>query len=75
MVAQHEIESGRTSSVGMELLGFTPTGQEILPEGHNPLIEKSVNIANDPLAVQGMSSRAQKLSWEDIASKAGRIVT
>ncbi|KAL1746557.1 P-loop containing nucleoside triphosphate hydrolase protein [Schizophyllum fasciatum] len=29
---KHEIETGRTSSVGMEILGFGPDGQPILPQ-------------------------------------------
>lgn len=69
---KHEIESGRTSSVGLELLGFDPAGKEIVPESH-VLGEKSANLL-DP-AVHGMSGRAQKLSWEDIAAKASRIVS
>jgi len=69
---KHEIESGRTSSVGLELLGFDPAGKEIVPESH-VLGEKSANIL-DP-TVHGMSGRAQKLSWEDIAAKASRIVS
>ncbi len=69
---KHEIESGRTSSVGLELLGFDPSGKEIVPESH-VLGERSANIL-DPI-VHGMSGRAQKLSWEDIAAKASRIVS
>ncbi|BGP48599.1 hypothetical protein JCM10450v2_004475 [Rhodotorula kratochvilovae] len=31
---KHEIESGRTSSVGNEILGFEPNGKVIVPEEH-----------------------------------------
>ncbi|BGP16621.1 hypothetical protein JCM10213_000463 [Rhodosporidiobolus nylandii] len=31
---KHEIETGRTSSTGNEILGFTPAGEVILPEEH-----------------------------------------
>lgn len=32
---KHEIESGRTSSVGMEILGFGPDGKEIMGDTHS----------------------------------------
>ncbi|KAG5715927.1 GTP-binding protein 1 [Termitomyces sp. T112] len=58
---KHEIETGRTSSVGMEILGFEPSGTPILP-----------NITNlaDPDAV-----RHEKLGWEEISIKAAKIVS
>lgn len=56
----------------MEILGFRPDGQEVVPENH-ALSEKSANIL-DP-NIHGMSGRAQKLTWEDIARQASRIVS
>ncbi|GAA5967856.1 hypothetical protein JCM11641_005787 [Rhodosporidiobolus odoratus] len=31
---KHEVETGRTSSAGNEILGFTPAGEVIMPEEH-----------------------------------------
>jgi hypothetical protein len=65
--------AGRTSSVGMELLGFTPAGTEVLPDGaSHPLAEKS-NAAEIP--PQGSVPRKQQLSWEDISAKASKIIS
>lgn len=59
---KHEIETGRTSSVGMEILGFSTSGAPVLPEpigGH------------DADTVQ----RFDKLGWEDIAVRSAKIVS
>ncbi|KAF4620322.1 hypothetical protein D9613_000686 [Agrocybe pediades] len=58
---KHEIETGRTSSVGMEILGFGPSGAPILP-----------NISNtaDPDVI-----RREKLGWEEISVQAAKIVS
>lgn len=67
---KHEVESGRTSSVGLEVLGFGPDGAEVLPESHtHALTEK--NVENAPPS----SSRRQQLSWEDIVSRSHKIVS
>ncbi|KAI0344845.1 P-loop containing nucleoside triphosphate hydrolase protein [Trametopsis cervina] len=58
---KHEIESGRTSSVGMEILGFGPTGEAILPPSSH---------TNDPEAI-----RHEKMSWETISIQASKIVS
>ncbi|KAH8107926.1 P-loop containing nucleoside triphosphate hydrolase protein [Cristinia sonorae] len=58
---KHEIESGRTSSVGMEILGFGPSGAPILP---------STSHSNDPDVL-----RREKMSWEDISLQASKIVS
>ncbi|KAL6310337.1 P-loop containing nucleoside triphosphate hydrolase protein [Sparassis latifolia] len=58
---KHEIESGRTSSVGMEILGFGPTGAPILPiTAHS----------NDPDVI-----RREKMGWEEISVQAAKIVS
>lgn len=61
---KHEIESGRTSSVGMELLGFLPNGQEVIPEGPHGVGE---SLASQP--------RKQQLSWESISASAAKIIS
>ncbi|KAJ3817159.1 GTP-binding protein 1 [Lentinula raphanica] len=58
---KHEIETGRTSSVGMEILGFAPSGAPILPETGN---------STDPDVV-----RREKLGWEEISVQAAKIVS
>ncbi|KAH9978747.1 P-loop containing nucleoside triphosphate hydrolase protein [Lactifluus volemus] len=58
---KHEIESGRTSSVGMEILGFDVSGAPILPLS-------SGAIDHDVL-------RREKLGWEEISHRSAKIVT
>ncbi|EAU91663.2 GTP-binding protein 1 [Coprinopsis cinerea okayama7 len=58
---KHELETGRTSSVGMEILGFAPSGHPILP--HN-------TSSTDPDVV-----RREKLGWEEISIQAAKIVS
>ncbi|KXN90600.1 GTP-binding protein 1 [Leucoagaricus sp. SymC.cos] len=57
---KHEIETGRTSSVGMEILGFGPSGAPILPQ----------TIGTDE-----NTTRHEKLSWEEISLQAAKIVS
>ncbi|CAL1707577.1 unnamed protein product [Somion occarium] len=58
---KHEVESGRTSSVGMEILGFGPTGKPILPPtSHSTELEVI---------------RREKMSWEDISIQASKIIS
>ncbi|KAJ6593909.1 GTP-binding protein 1 [Mycena capillaripes] len=58
---KHEIETGRTSSVGMEILGFSPSGAPILPNTAN---------STDPDVI-----RREKLGWEEISIQAAKIVS
>ncbi|TDL22667.1 P-loop containing nucleoside triphosphate hydrolase protein [Rickenella mellea] len=58
---KHEIESGRTSSVGMEILGFAPSGEPILP---------ATPSSADPDVI-----RREKLGWEQISAQAAKIVS
>ncbi|KAI0745724.1 P-loop containing nucleoside triphosphate hydrolase protein [Earliella scabrosa] len=58
---KHEIESGRTSSVGMEILGFGPTGKPILPQTAH---------SNDPEVI-----RREKMGWEEISIQASKIIS
>ncbi|THV05041.1 GTP-binding protein 1 [Dendrothele bispora CBS 962.96] len=58
---KHEIETGRTSSVGMEILGFDPSGNPILPETAH---------STDPDVI-----RREKLGWEEISVQAAKIVS
>ncbi|KAJ7579139.1 GTP-binding protein 1 [Mycena floridula] len=58
---KHEVETGRTSSVGMEILGFNPAGAAILP---------NTSSSNDPDVI-----RREKLGWEEISVQAAKIVS
>ncbi|KAI9442243.1 GTP-binding protein 1 [Lactarius indigo] len=58
---KHEIESGRTSSVGMEILGFDVAGAPILPLSSG---------SSDPDVL-----RREKLGWEEISHRSAKIVT
>ena len=59
---KHEIETGRTSSVGMEILGFSPNGAPILPS--------LAPNTTDPDVI-----RREKLGWEEISMQAAKIVS
>ncbi|KAG5642223.1 hypothetical protein DXG03_003392 [Asterophora parasitica] len=58
---KHEIETGRTSSVGMEILGFGPSGAPILP--------------NTTHSADADAIRREKLGWEEISIQAAKIVS
>ncbi|CCA68509.1 probable GTP-binding protein 1 [Serendipita indica DSM 11827] len=58
---KHEIETGRTSSVGMEILGFGPSGLPILP---------AIAAAPDSEVV-----KRERLGWEDIAAQSSKIIS
>ena len=58
---KHELETGRTSSVGMEILGFAPSGNPILP--------------NIPPTGDLDAMRREKLGWEEISIQAAKIVS
>ncbi|KAF9012322.1 GTP-binding protein 1 [Cyathus striatus] len=58
---KHELETGRTSSVGMEILGFAPSGEAILP---------NVSNSADPDVL-----RREKLGWEEISNQSAKIVS
>ncbi|KAI0319165.1 P-loop containing nucleoside triphosphate hydrolase protein [Amylostereum chailletii] len=58
---KHEIETGRTSSVGMEILGFDTGGVPVLPE-HSGSMDMDV-------------LRREKLGWEEISLRSAKIIT
>ncbi|CAA7263154.1 unnamed protein product [Cyclocybe aegerita] len=58
---KHELETGRTSSVGMEILGFGPSGAPILPNTAH---------STDPDVI-----RREKMGWEEISLQAAKIVS
>lgn len=58
---KHEIETGRTSSVGMEILGFSTAGTPVLP---NILPSADVDLI-----------RRDKLGWDQISAQSAKIVS
>jgi GTPase len=62
----HEIETGRTSSVGGEILGFSPTGQPVIPTSHSDGTDP-----HHPLA----TAKREKLGWEEICKRAAKVVS
>ncbi|KAJ9118899.1 hypothetical protein QFC24_005862 [Naganishia onofrii] len=62
---KHEVETGRTSSVGMEILGFSPKGEAVVPTGH----AASVDLQHLTTA------KREKMSWDEICSKSSKVVS
>ncbi|KZV66905.1 GTP-binding protein 1 [Peniophora sp. CONT] len=58
---KHEIETGRTSSVGMEILGFDTESKPVLPVQSG---------SKDPDVL-----RREKLGWEEICARSAKIIT
>ncbi|OAX41058.1 GTP-binding protein 1 [Rhizopogon vinicolor AM-OR11-026] len=58
---KHEIETGRTSSVGMEILGFSTAGTPILP---------NIPLSADPDAI-----RRDKMGWDEISAQSAKIIS
>lgn len=63
---KHEIESGRTSSVGMEILGFGPLGNEVMADLAAP--------ASGSNTVTTAAIRKKDLSWDEICKEAAKVV-
>ncbi|KAH7888560.1 P-loop containing nucleoside triphosphate hydrolase protein [Phlebopus sp. FC_14] len=57
---KHEIETGRTSSVGMEILGFSVSGVPVLP-----------GVGSHDLD----TIRRDKLGWDEISARSAKIVS
>ncbi|KLO14595.1 GTP-binding protein 1 [Schizopora paradoxa] len=66
---KHEIETGRTSSVGMEILGFAPTGEPILPAS------LQLPVASPNGSKETETGRREKLGWEEIAIQSAKVVS
>ncbi|ORX33797.1 P-loop containing nucleoside triphosphate hydrolase protein [Kockovaella imperatae] len=62
----HEIETGRTSSVGGEILGFSPTGQPVIPTSHTDSGGDHGHLA---------AAKREKLGWEEVCKRAAKVVS
>ncbi|KAJ3139420.1 GTP-binding protein 1 [Physocladia obscura] len=57
---KHELETGRTSSVGLEIMGFTSAGTVVTPESVHGL---------------GAAGGKQKLTWDDVCTNASKVIS
>jgi GTPase len=64
----HEIETGRTSSVGGEILGFSPDGEPVIPTQH------ALDPA-DPHSAGMNAARRERLGWEEICQRAAKVIS
>lgn len=58
----HEIETGRTSSVGGEILGFSTSGQPIFP-------------TSDKESGSSANAKRENLNWEGICQRSSKVVS
>ena len=65
----HEIVTGRTSSVGLEILGFDAKGSEVIPTNH-ALTERGSNMES---SAPGL--RKQQMAWEEVSKQSSKIVS
>ncbi|PWN51188.1 P-loop containing nucleoside triphosphate hydrolase protein [Violaceomyces palustris] len=56
---KHEVESGRTSSVGMEIMGFDSKGV--------PVVEPSPSGSKD--------DPGRRMTWEEVCAKAAKVIS
>ncbi|KAJ1912707.1 hypothetical protein H4219_005501 [Mycoemilia scoparia] len=82
---KHEIETGRTSSIGLEILGFDK--ETCMPIISSSSSSSSYNNSNGVSAAAGVGnttavssatsniSHNRKMSWIDICSKASKIIS
>ena len=64
----HEIQSGRTSSVGMEILGLDEKGEIIRPNLHHTSLQNAANV-NHTLGEK------QVKAWTQIINKASKFIS
>ncbi|QRW03853.1 Elongation factor Tu GTP binding domain [Ceratobasidium sp. AG-Ba] len=70
---KHEIETGRTSSVGMEILGFSADGQPILANFQLNTTEAQSGV--DKTAFASAAARREKMTWDQISERSAKIVS
>lgn len=70
---KHEIETGRTSSVGMEILGFGADGHPIL--ANFQLNTAEAQSGADKNAFAPATARREKLTWDQISESSAKIVS
>ncbi|CAE6476190.1 unnamed protein product [Rhizoctonia solani] len=70
---KHEIETGRTSSVGMEILGFGADGHPIL--ANFQLNTAEAQSGADKAAFAPVTARREKLTWDQISESSAKIVS
>ncbi|KAJ3035932.1 hypothetical protein HK097_003989, partial [Rhizophlyctis rosea] len=68
---KHEIESGRTSSVGMEIMGFDSKGNVV--GGAKESDKKEVREKEEKGDVVG--EKKQKIGWEEVVERSSKLLT
>lgn len=66
---KHEIESGRTSSVGMEILGFDAKSEPVLGGG------AAAEATDGPTTAVATGGRRERLGWEEICQRSAKVVS
>lgn len=61
---KHEVETGRTSSVGMEIIGFSHEGKEVSDTGRAP----------DGSGAASSATRKKDYTWDEICKEASKVV-
>lgn len=69
---KHEIETGRTSSIGLEIMGFSSRGDVVQVDSHAQATALTPKDAN---AHQGQAARRQALSWTQICSASCKVLS
>ena len=69
---KHEIETGRTSSIGLEIMGFSSRGDVVQVDSHTQATALTPKDAN---AHQGQAARRQALSWTQICSASCKVLS
>ncbi|GAA97731.1 uncharacterized protein L969DRAFT_106089 [Mixia osmundae IAM 14324] len=73
---KHEIETGRTSSVGMEIMGFDAGGQQVLPSSTlAALREMGINTMTREGDFQTIALKRNNMTWDEVCKKAAKIVS
>jgi hypothetical protein len=69
---KHELESGRTSSVGMEILGFDARGEPVLGGG---AAAEATTTTDALTAAAPTGGRRERLGWEEICQRSAKVVS
>ncbi|KNE60009.1 hypothetical protein AMAG_05448 [Allomyces macrogynus ATCC 38327] len=76
---KHEQETGRTSSLGMECMGFDAKGNQVGVE-YNPATDATYlldegTIKAVPASANATTTTGRKASWDEIAQGASKMIT
>ena len=84
---KHEMDTGRTSCVGMEIMGFDSRGRQVVNGVDEIPIGDQDAVGNDAAAAVGFTSAAaddgnshqnsghRRMGWEEISARAAKVIT